>query len=52
MIKRALLLVAMAGVYVRIRRQQQQAIVRTKDDDHAAEAEWATEGGANPSASV
>jgi hypothetical protein len=51
MIKRALLLLAMAGVYVWIRRQQ-QAIVPTKDDDHAAEAEWASEGGANPSASV
>lgn len=51
MLKRALLVLAMVGVYVWIRRQQ-QAIVATQKDHHAAEAEWANEGGANPSASV
>ena len=50
--KQALILLAMAGVYVWIRRRQRDNLVPVKGADHAAEAEWANEGGANPDVSV
>lgn len=51
MFKRALLVLAIAGVYVWIRRQQ-DAVLSLKKIDHSAEAEWANEGGANPAPTV
>ncbi len=51
MFKHALLVLAMAGVYIWIRRQQ-DAGVSLKKTDHTAEAEWANEGGANAASSV
>ena len=45
MIRRALLLLVMAGIYVAIRRSRQYGGPPGKD--HAAEAQWANEGGAN-----
>jgi hypothetical protein len=50
MIRRALLLLAMAGIYVAIRLARQTEVLPVKD--HAAEAQWANEGGANAPASV
>jgi hypothetical protein len=48
--KRALFVLAMAGIYIWIRRLQQ--VAPQKKSDHAAESEWANEGGANPAPSV
>jgi hypothetical protein len=48
MIKRTLLLLAIAGIYIWIRRNQQSA-APVKEAERAAESEWANEGGANPS---
>jgi hypothetical protein len=45
MIRRALLLLVMAGIYVAIRRSLQHGGPPGKD--HGAEAQWANEGGAN-----
>ena len=45
MIRRALLLLAMAAIYVAIKRSLQYGARQGKD--HAAEAQWANEGGAN-----
>jgi hypothetical protein len=50
MIRRALLLLAMAGIYVAIRLSRKTEVRPAKD--LAAEAQWANEGGANPHASV
>jgi hypothetical protein len=50
MIRRALLLLAMAGIYVAIRRSLQNEVPSAKDN--AAEAQWVNEGGANAPASV
>jgi len=50
MIRRALVLLVMAGVYVAIRRGLQTNEVRPTRDN-AAEAQWANEGGANAPAS-
>jgi hypothetical protein len=50
--KQALILLTMVGVYLWIRRRQQNTLVPAKGADHAAEAEWANEGGANPDVSV
>ena len=50
MIGRALLLLAMAGIYVAIRLSRQTEVRQVKD--HAAEAQWANEGGANAHVSV
>jgi len=50
MIRRVLLLLAMAGIYVATRRSLQYEIRPAKDN--AAEAQWANEGGANAPASV
>jgi hypothetical protein len=49
MIRRALLLLALAGVYVAITRRRQTARLAK---DHAAEAQWANEGGASAPAAV
>lgn len=43
--RRALLLLAMAGIYVAIRRNRQNPARPAKDA--AADARWANEGGAN-----
>jgi hypothetical protein len=45
MIRRALLLLAMAGIYVAIKRNFRNAAQPVKDV--AADAQWANEGGAN-----
>jgi hypothetical protein len=50
MIRRALLLLAMAGIYVAIKSSLQKNSQPAKD--HAAEAQWANEGGANSPAIV
>jgi hypothetical protein len=50
MIRRALVLLVVAGIYLAIRRSQEAEIRPAVDD--AAEAQWANEGGANASASV
>jgi hypothetical protein len=50
MIRRGLLLLAMAGIYLAIRRSRQTEVRPVQD--HAAEAQWANEGGANAHASV
>jgi hypothetical protein len=49
MIRRVLLLLVMAGIYVAIRRSLQNEVPAK---DNAAEAQWANEGGANAPASV
>jgi hypothetical protein len=49
--KRTLLVFAMAGIYVWIRHQQQRLMAPTKRD-REAEANWANEGGGNPSGLV
>jgi hypothetical protein len=51
MIKRVLLLVAAAGIYLWARRQQEM-ITLAKKDQRDPEADWANEGGRNPSPSV
>jgi hypothetical protein len=50
MIRGALLLLTMAGIYVAIKIARQTEMRPVKD--HAAEAQWANEGGANAPASV
>jgi len=50
MIRRALLLLAMAGIYVAIKRNFRNAAQRAKD--MAADAQWANEGGANAPSAV
>jgi hypothetical protein len=50
MIRRALILLAMAGIYVAIKRGLQNGGAPARD--HAAEAQWANEGGANAPATV
>jgi hypothetical protein len=50
MIRRALVLLVMAGIYVAIRRSLQTEVRLARDN--AAEAQWANEGGANAPASV
>ena len=49
MIRRALLLITLAAIYIAIKRSG-----RTKEPsvDHESEAQWANEGGANAPASV
>ena len=51
MIRRALVLLVVAGIYVAIRRGLQTDVVRPASDK-AAESQWANEGGANAPASV
>lgn len=50
MIRRALLLLALAGIYVLVKRNAKGAA--SPASDHDADARWATEGGANAPASV
>jgi hypothetical protein len=50
MIRRALFLLAMAGIYVAIRLSRETEV--RPMNDHAAEAQWANEGGANAHALV
>jgi hypothetical protein len=48
--KRAFMVLAMAGIYVWIRHHQQRLLAPKRDRE--AEANWANEGGGNPSAAV
>jgi hypothetical protein len=50
MIRRALLLLAMAGIYVAIKRSLQRQVPPAKES--SAEAQWTNEGGANAPAPV
>jgi hypothetical protein len=50
MIRRALLLLTLAAVYIAVKRNAAKASVSTTD--HAADAQWANEGGANAPTSV
>ncbi|MEA3151782.1 MAG: hypothetical protein QOD56_2721 [Gammaproteobacteria bacterium] len=50
MIRRALLLLTLAGIYMALKRGAQKNALATTD--HAADAQWANEGGANAPASV
>jgi hypothetical protein len=50
MIRRLLLLLAVAAVYVAFQRSRNNARQRAVDDE--AEAQWANEGGANSPSSV
>jgi hypothetical protein len=50
MIRRVLILLAMAGIYVAIKLSRQTEVQRV--NEHAAEAQWANEGGANAHALV
>jgi hypothetical protein len=52
MVKRILLMTAMAGIYMWIRRLQAATTPTRKEDDTTAEATWANEGGNSPSPSV
>jgi hypothetical protein len=49
--KRVLMVLAMAGIYLWIRRIQED-LSRPSPQEDKAEATWASEGGANPSAAV
>jgi hypothetical protein len=49
--KRALMILAMAGIYIWVRRKQQQ-LLDSPSRHELAEAAWASEGGANPSPAV
>jgi hypothetical protein len=49
--KRVFTVLAMAGIYLWIRRKQRQLLDAPSRHD-LAEASWASEGGANPSPSV
>jgi hypothetical protein len=51
MFRRALLLLAVAGIYLMIKRSNMRASA-PRANDRAAEAQWANEGGANAPASV
>jgi hypothetical protein len=51
MIRRAIVLLSLAGLYVWMTRHRDSTI-RHKQADHAAEAEWANEGGQNSPTSV
>ncbi len=50
MIRRALLLLAMAGIYIAIKRSIQKPPPLATD--HAADARWANEGGAHAPATL
>jgi hypothetical protein len=49
MMRRALLLIALAALYIAVTRRRRDP---APDADHSAEAQWANEGGANAPASV
>ena len=50
MIRRTLLLMLLAGVYIAIKRYAEKQA--RPSPEHAADAQWANEGGANAPASV
>jgi len=50
MIRRALLLLALAGIYIAVKSNSDKK--SAAGTDHVAEAQWANEGGANAPASV
>jgi len=50
MIRRVLLLLAMAGIYVAVTRRRQ--IKGRPAEDHAAESQWANEGGTSGPATL
>jgi hypothetical protein len=50
MIRRAILVVSLAAIYIAYRRWQSNRA--TSSLDHEADAQWANEGGANAPASV
>jgi hypothetical protein len=50
MIRRALLLLAMVGIYVAIKRKLDNAAQPVKDE--SVDSQWANEGGANAPSSV
>jgi len=50
MIRRALFLLVIAGIYVAITRRRQTD--RRRVEDHAAESQWANEGGASAPATL
>lgn len=47
--KRALLLLTLAGLYLYVKHRRD---AKASWNDHAAEADWANEGGRNPSTAV
>ncbi len=49
MMRRALLLIAIAAIYIAVRRKPREI---EPSAEHDAEAQWANEGGANAPASV
>jgi hypothetical protein len=49
MIRRALLLITIAAIYLAIKQSGKN---RQRADDHASEAQWANEGGANSPGTV
>jgi hypothetical protein len=51
MFKRAFILISLAGIYIWLTRERGPLAKRTPTD-HAAEADWANEGGQNSPASV
>jgi hypothetical protein len=51
MIRRALLLLTIAGIYIALKKRHDQNAKRPANE-HAADANWANEGGANAPASV
>ncbi len=50
MIRRALLLLTLAGIYIAVKRNAAKTAELTTD--HAADAQWANEGGGNAPTSV
>jgi uncharacterized iron-regulated membrane protein len=48
-VRRTLIVLAMTGIYVWIRRQQREILSPTVRPEQAAEAEWKNESGAAPS---
>jgi hypothetical protein len=51
MIKRAIVLLSLAAIYIWVTRHR-EALTARRQDDHAAEADWANEGGQNAPPSV
>jgi hypothetical protein len=50
MIRRALLLLTLAGIYIVYKRSRR--VPSSSHEDHVSDAQWANEGGANAPASV
>ena len=49
MVRRILLLLTLAGIYLYVKRSRE---AKASSNDHAAEADWANEGGRNPCTAV